>query len=101
MAHSGGAQVVGNISVYYAAYRLSQQGWNVMPTARNARGGVFRCGPLLLDVHEWMSRKQKRHIGHDGLEKISHPLRQFCPERRSHQRGTSVTAGVKKGILSK
>jgi hypothetical protein len=24
--------------MYYAAYRLSQQGWNIMPTARNARG---------------------------------------------------------------
>ena len=24
--------------MYYAAYRRSQQGWNVMPTARNARG---------------------------------------------------------------
>ena len=32
------AQVVGNIGMYYAAYRLSQMGWNVMPTARNARG---------------------------------------------------------------
>jgi hypothetical protein len=30
--------VVGNVGMYYAAYRLSQQGWNVMPTARNARG---------------------------------------------------------------
>jgi hypothetical protein len=38
MARQGGAQVVGNIGMYYAAYRLSQQGWNVMPTARNARG---------------------------------------------------------------
>ena len=43
MAEQGGAQVVGNqvvgnIGMYYAAYRLSQQGWNVMPTARNARG---------------------------------------------------------------
>jgi hypothetical protein len=31
-------QVVGNAGMYYAAYRLSQMGWNVMPTARNARG---------------------------------------------------------------
>jgi len=31
-------QVVGNMGMYYAAYRLSQMGWNVMPTARNARG---------------------------------------------------------------
>jgi hypothetical protein len=38
MAQQLGAQVVGNIGMYYAAYRLSQQGWNVMPTARNARG---------------------------------------------------------------
>ena len=34
----GGTQVVGNIGMYFAAYRLSQMGWNVMPTARNARG---------------------------------------------------------------
>jgi hypothetical protein len=33
-----GTQVVGNIGMYFAAYRLSQMGWNVMPTSRNARG---------------------------------------------------------------
>jgi hypothetical protein len=38
MAQQVGNQVVGNIGMYYAAYRLSQHGWNVMPTARNARG---------------------------------------------------------------
>jgi len=32
------SQVVGNVGLYFAAYRLSQMGWNVMPTARNARG---------------------------------------------------------------
>lgn len=32
------SQVVGNIGMYYAAYCLSQWGWNVMPTSRNARG---------------------------------------------------------------
>src|ERR1043166_7073935 len=31
-------QVVGNIGLYYVCYRLSCQGWNVMPTSRNARG---------------------------------------------------------------
>ena len=31
-------QLVGNIGMYYAAYRLSLLGWNVMPTSRNARG---------------------------------------------------------------
>jgi hypothetical protein len=29
---------VGNIGLYYVCYRLSRLGWNVMPTARNARG---------------------------------------------------------------
>ena len=32
------SQIVGNIGLYYVSYRLSQLGWNVMPTARNARG---------------------------------------------------------------
>jgi hypothetical protein len=32
------AQVTGNIGMYYACYKLSRMGWNVMPTSRNARG---------------------------------------------------------------
>lgn len=31
-------QVVGNIGLFYVCYRLSREGWNVMPTARNAKG---------------------------------------------------------------
>ena len=31
-------QVVGNVGLYDVCYRLSLDGWNVMPTARNARG---------------------------------------------------------------
>ena len=31
-------QVTGNIGLYYTCYHLSRMGWNVMPTARNARG---------------------------------------------------------------
>jgi hypothetical protein len=31
-------QVVGNVGMYYVCYRLSRLGWNVMPTARNAKG---------------------------------------------------------------
>lgn len=31
-------QIVGNIGMYYACYELSRLGWNVMPTARNAKG---------------------------------------------------------------
>lgn len=31
-------QMVGNVGLYYVCYRLSLQGWNVMPTTRNAKG---------------------------------------------------------------
>jgi len=31
-------QITGNIGLYYTCYHLSMLGWNVMPTARNARG---------------------------------------------------------------
>ena len=32
------SQVVGNIGLYFACYKLSLLGWNAMPTSRNARG---------------------------------------------------------------
>ena len=31
-------QLTANIGLYYVCYQLSRRGWNVMPTARNARG---------------------------------------------------------------
>lgn len=31
-------QTVGNTGLYYVCFMLSRFGWNVMPTARNARG---------------------------------------------------------------
>ena len=31
-------QTVGNIGLFYVCYQLSRRGWNVMPTARNAKG---------------------------------------------------------------
>lgn len=31
-------QLIGNVGLYYCCYRLSLLGWNVMPTARNAKG---------------------------------------------------------------
>ena len=35
--------IVGNTGLYYACYRLSALGWNVMPTARNTRGMDVVC----------------------------------------------------------
>lgn len=32
------SQITGNTGLYYTCYKLSRMGWNVMPTARNARG---------------------------------------------------------------
>lgn len=31
-------QITGNVGLYYCCHKLSLLGWNVMPTARNARG---------------------------------------------------------------
>lgn len=31
-------QVIGNAGLFFVCFRLSQAGWNVMPTARNAKG---------------------------------------------------------------
>lgn len=33
-----GNHIIGNVGLYYTCYQLSRRGWNVMPTARNARG---------------------------------------------------------------
>jgi len=30
--------IIGNVGLYYCCFKLSLLGWNVMPTARNARG---------------------------------------------------------------
>lgn len=38
MARRVATQTTGNVGLYYVAYRLSLLGWNVVPTARNARG---------------------------------------------------------------
>jgi hypothetical protein len=31
-------QLTGNVGLYFVCYRLSQRGWNAIPTSRNARG---------------------------------------------------------------
>jgi hypothetical protein len=37
-------QIVGNLGLYWCCYKLSLLGWNVMPTARNARGvDIIAC----------------------------------------------------------
>ncbi len=51
------AQIVGNIGLYYVSYRLSQLGWNVMPTARNAKGGDLIA--YSLDGHSYVGLQIK------------------------------------------
>ena len=36
--HKKDKQITGNIGLYYVCYQLSRRGWNVLPTARNAKG---------------------------------------------------------------
>jgi len=44
---------VGNVGLYYVCSRLSCLGWNVMPTARNARGvdSLIYSQDASLDFH--------------------------------------------------
>ena len=36
-------QIVGNVGLYYTCFRLSERGWNVLPTSRNTRGIDIIC----------------------------------------------------------
>jgi hypothetical protein len=67
-------QVTGNIGMYYACYRLSQMGLNVMPTARNARGidiiAYNKSGSKYLGLQvKSLSKKSPVPVG-DSLEKV-------------------------------
>ena len=37
------SQMTANKALYHVCYKLSQMGWNVMPTARNAAGVDILC----------------------------------------------------------
>jgi hypothetical protein len=37
------SEVTGNAALHYAAWQLSRRGWNVMLTARNAKGSDLFC----------------------------------------------------------
>ena len=63
MSKQNNNQVVGNAGLYYVCYKLSLLGWNVMPTARNARG---------IDVLIYsQDAKQKKAIQVKALSKRS------------------------------
>ena len=68
-------QVTGNIGLYYVCYQLSRQGWNVMPTARNARGIDIVAYPSNVDSGNFigiqvktLSRPQDAGISKAGLK---------------------------------
>jgi hypothetical protein len=68
------AQVTGNIGLYYACYMLSRLGWNVMPTARNARGidiiAYNKTGTQFIGVQvKALSKRDPVPLGND-LEKV-------------------------------
>ena len=67
-------QIVGNVGLYFVCYELSKRGWNVMPTARNARGidvvayGVSASRYLGIQVKA-LSRKNAVPLG-ETLERV-------------------------------
>jgi len=68
------AQIVGNIGLYYVCFRLSELGWNVMPTSRNARGVDIICfsmdGRRMLTIQvKSLSKRNPVPLG-TGLDKI-------------------------------
>jgi hypothetical protein len=68
------AQVVGNAGLYYVCYRLSLLGWNVMPTARNARGkdvvAYDRTGTEFIGVQvKTLSKRSPVPLG-SSLDKV-------------------------------
>ena len=67
-------QIVGNIGLYYVCFKLSELGWNVMPTSRNARGIEVVClsmdGTRTLTVQvKSLSKRSAVPLGKD-LKKI-------------------------------
>lgn len=67
-------QVTGNIGLYYVCYHLSRMGWNVMPTARNARGidliAYDRTGTAFIGVQvKALTKRAPVPLG-SGLDKI-------------------------------
>lgn len=67
-------QVTGNIGLYYTCYMLSRNGWNVMPTARNARGvdiiGYNREATKFIGVQvKALSKRNPVPLG-NSLEKV-------------------------------
>ena len=67
-------QITGNVGLYYCCYHLSLLGWNVMPTARNARGidiiAYDNTGTEFIGVQvKALSKRNPVPLGTD-LEKI-------------------------------
>ena len=65
------AAVVGNVGMYYACYKLSLLGWNVMPTARNAKGidivAYNQSGKKMIGIQvKTLSRKSAVPLGLSG-----------------------------------
>ena len=67
-------QIVGNIGLYYVCFKLSELGWNVMPTSRNARGIDVICfsmdGTRMLTIQvKSLSKRNPVPLGTD-LDRI-------------------------------
>ena len=77
-------QITGNIGLYYVCYQLSRRGWNVMPTARNARGidiVAYKGSKGFIGIQvKTLSKPAPVPLG-TSLEKISGGLLGNCHQR--------------------
>ncbi|MCF7792006.1 MAG: hypothetical protein K9L78_05635 [Victivallales bacterium] len=67
-------QITGNIGMYYICYKLSKLGWNVMPTARNAKGVDIiaynrNCSKFISIQVKTLSKRNPVPLG-SSLEKV-------------------------------
>lgn len=64
------SQATGNAAMHYAGWQLSRRGWNVMPTARNAKGSDLFCAndseSIIFGIQsKGLSKRQPVPLGDD------------------------------------
>jgi hypothetical protein len=94
-------QNVGNVGLYYVCYQLSRRGWNVMPTARNARGvDVVIYNQDATRTHTLQVKTLSKRYGVPLEIKVQRPLRNCCEVRRSiHRLERSVTFAAEAFVI--
>ena len=95
-------QITGNIGMYYVCFKLSELGWNVMPTARNAKGidiVAYREDGEYVGIQvKTLSKPNAIGLG-KSLEKI--PAEYWCVVAKQKDAHWAVFVLTRKEIQSK